>query len=214
MKCFKHKFLFGLLLNVVIHLESVDVSLDAEDENLGQRFLRNLENTLGKLPTKIENTTCRPLPPTITDCKTLDLYGSNLQENCQKEDAPCYSWNIAFIAGGKKFMVFIGYNDDKKKDIKVTCNESESIEQMRTNGTTEMDNEQEHMTTVSISEGVYNPSTRRKQPPPTDNSILETDDGKDSASVIENTSDEEMETGVIKWKKVSCNAGRNIHEKY
>ncbi|XP_062608909.1 uncharacterized protein LOC134270680 [Saccostrea cucullata] len=103
-------------------------------------------------------------------------------------------------------MVFIGYNDDKKRDIKVTCNESESIEKMRTNGTTEMDNEQEHMTTVSISEGVYNPSTRRKQPPPTDNSILETDDGKDSASVIENTSDEEMETGGDKMEEgfVQC----------
>ncbi|XP_062573815.1 uncharacterized protein LOC134235678 isoform X2 [Saccostrea cucullata] len=69
-------------------------------------------------------------------------------------------------------MVFLGFNDalDKKRDIKVTCIESGSLE------------------------GVYNPSTRRKQPPSTDNSIQETDDGKESASVLENTSDEKMET--------------------
>ncbi|XP_061179455.1 uncharacterized protein LOC133188083 [Saccostrea echinata] len=128
MKFMRYQLCLGFLLNVVIHLYLVMGITDTEEDYLSQKNLKKLEKTLGKLAIKIQNNSCHPLPSSIRDCNTIDQEGSYIRENCQHEDKSCYSWKIAFISGGKKFMVFLGTNDslNKKRDFKITCIETDS----------------------------------------------------------------------------------------
>ncbi|XP_061179456.1 uncharacterized protein LOC133188085 [Saccostrea echinata] len=216
MTCIMHQFWFGFLLYVLMHLEPVMVSTDSEDENSGRRYLKKLDNTLRTLAAKLEKNTCHPLPSTIRDCNTMDFNGSYIQENCQLEERDCYSWNIAFIAGGKRVMVFLGTTEadslDTNRNFKISCIETDTLAYMRTNGTREKAKEQEPKTTESISEETNNLTTRRKKSQPTENPILETDNGNESATLSEISSDgqeidantdEMSEEGFVQcWKKL------------